>query len=252
MASSNGEQSSELLQAEAHVWNHIFNFINSMSLKCAIQLGIPDVIHKHGKPMTLNELVDALPNINKGKSHGVYRLMRILTHSGFFVEEKKGYWLTPACRLLLKDGPYSTAPYVQAMLDPILTKPWEHISEWLQNEHQTPFEIAHGRTFWEYAGHYPMLNHLFNDSMANDSRLVSSVLVRDCKHVFEGLKSMVDVAGGTGNVAKAIAEAFPSLKCIVLDLPHVVDGLVGTQNLSYVVGDMFESIPSADAILLKV
>ncbi|KAL2483380.1 O-methyltransferase family protein [Forsythia ovata] len=210
MASSNGEQSSELLQAQAHVWNHIFNFINSMSLKCAIQLGIPDIIHRHEKPMTLDELVDALPNINKGKSHGVYRLMRILTHSGFFVEEKKGYWLTPACRLLLKDGPYSTTPYVQAMLDPILTKPWEHVSEWLQNERQTAFEIAHGMTFWEYAGHYPMLNHLFNDSMANDSRLVSSILVKDCKHVFEGLNSMVDVAGGTGNVARAIAEAFPS------------------------------------------
>ncbi|KAL2466562.1 O-methyltransferase family protein [Abeliophyllum distichum] len=201
--------------------------------------------------MRLDELVDALPNINKGKSHGVYRLMRILTHSGFFVDEKKGYLLTPAFCLHLKDAPYSTAPFVQAMLDPILTKPWEHVSEWLQNEHQTPFEIVHGRTCWEYVSHYPMLNHLFNDSMANDSRLVSSILVRDCKHVFEGLNSIVDAAGGTGNVARAIAEAFPSLKCIVLDLPHVVAGLVGTQNLSYVVGDMFESVPSADAILLK-
>ncbi|KAL2528783.1 putative O-methyltransferase 3 [Forsythia ovata] len=35
-----GEKSTELLNAQAHVWNHIFNFINSMSLKFAVQLGI--------------------------------------------------------------------------------------------------------------------------------------------------------------------------------------------------------------------
>ena len=44
----NEESASEQLQAQAHVWNHIFNFINSMTLKCAVQLGIPDVIQKHG------------------------------------------------------------------------------------------------------------------------------------------------------------------------------------------------------------
>ncbi|KAL6330013.1 hypothetical protein AAG906_039928 [Vitis piasezkii] len=72
---ANGEISAELLHAQAHVWNHIFNFINSMSLKCAIQLGIPDIIHNHGKPMTLPELC-------------VYRLMRILVHSGFLAAQR--------------------------------------------------------------------------------------------------------------------------------------------------------------------
>ncbi|WMV49020.1 hypothetical protein MTR67_042405 [Solanum verrucosum] len=37
-----------------------------MSLKSAIQLNIPDIIHKHGKPMTLDELANAL-SINKSK-----------------------------------------------------------------------------------------------------------------------------------------------------------------------------------------
>jgi hypothetical protein len=42
-----GEHATELLHAQAHIWNHVFNFINSMSLKSAIELGIPDVIHDH-------------------------------------------------------------------------------------------------------------------------------------------------------------------------------------------------------------
>ncbi|XP_022874104.1 trans-resveratrol di-O-methyltransferase-like [Olea europaea var. sylvestris] len=254
----NGEQSTELLHAQAHIWNQIFNFINSMSLKCAIQLGIPDIIHKHGKPMTLPELVDALP-IDKAKSQCVSRLMRILTHSRFFIdakifenEENMGYWLTSASRLLLKDEPLSVTPFLLAMLDPILTEPWHHLSEWFESDQNpTAFDTKHGRMFWEYAGREPRLNSFFNEAMASDARLVTSVLIRDCKHVFEGLNSIVDVGGGTGTLSKNIADAFPNLKCTVLDLPHVVAGLEGTKNLSYLGGDMFESIPSADAILLK-
>ncbi|XP_075107133.1 myricetin 7/4'-O-methyltransferase 2-like [Nicotiana tabacum] len=37
--------------------------------------------------------------------------------------------------------------------------------------------------------------------MASDSRLISNVLITECKHVFEGLTSLVDVGGGTGTVA---------------------------------------------------
>ncbi|XP_027156167.1 trans-resveratrol di-O-methyltransferase-like [Coffea eugenioides] len=82
----NGD-ANELLQAQAHILNRIFNFINSMPLKCAIQLGIPDIIHKHGKPMTVDELTNALP-IGNAKAPFVYCLKRILIRSGFFIEAK--------------------------------------------------------------------------------------------------------------------------------------------------------------------
>ena len=52
-------------------------------------------------------------------------------------------------------------------------------------------------------------------------------------------------------MAKIISEAFPHMKCTVFDLPHVVANLKDSQNLKYVGGDMFQSIPSADAILFK-
>ena len=51
---------------------------------------------------------------------------------------------------------------------------------------------------------------------------------------------------------KAIAKEFQHLDCIVFDLPHVVADLEGSGNLKYLGGDMFEEIPQADAILLKV
>ncbi|KAK9019603.1 hypothetical protein V6N11_054119 [Hibiscus sabdariffa] len=253
-----GEHVSELLQAQAHVWNHIFNFINSMSLKCAVDLGIPDIIHNHGKPMTITELVAALPTLHPTKACNIYRLMRILLHSGFFAQQKlgdgdgeDGYVLTDASRLLLKDDPLSLKPFVKLQLDTILTKPWHFLGTWFQNNDCTSFETAHGKTFWDYAAHDPKLSNLFYQGTASDAELVTSVLIEEHKGGFEALNSLVDVGRGTGALGKAIANAFPHLDCTVFDLPHVVAGLQDSGNLTYVGGDMFEEVPAADAVLLK-
>ncbi|KAL0311166.1 UNVERIFIED_CONTAM: Eugenol O-methyltransferase [Sesamum angustifolium] len=260
MALQNGEMSTEqLLHAQAHVWNHLFSFINSMSLKCAVELGIPDIIHNHAKPISLSQLLHAL-SIPKSKSHFVHRLMRILIHSEFFVkvdvsdeeEATEHYWLTPASLLLLRNAPLSVAPFVPLVLDPNMTEPFDHLSEWLTSQrHSSPFELVHGRVLFEHLGQQPVLNNLYNEATSSDSRLLTHVLLRDYKQVFEGIKSLVDVGGGTGTTAKAIADAFPDMKCSVLDLPHVMGGLEGTNNFTYVAGDMFETIPSADVVFLK-
>ena len=70
--------------------------------------------------------------------------------------------------------------------------------------------------------------------------------------MFEGLESLVDVGGGTVTVAKAIADVFPDIECTVFDIPYVVAELQGSENLKYLGGDMFEEVPPADAVLLKV
>ncbi|KAL2230349.1 UNVERIFIED_CONTAM: putative O-methyltransferase 3 [Sesamum indicum] len=107
------ERSSELLEAQAHIWNQVFSYINSMSLKCVTELGIPEIIHKHGRPMTLTELMEALFGVDRAKADHVRRLMRTVVHSGFFVlgkvdsSDEQGYWLTPASRLLIGDHPMS-------------------------------------------------------------------------------------------------------------------------------------------------
>ncbi|XP_047949342.1 8-hydroxyquercetin 8-O-methyltransferase-like [Salvia hispanica] len=230
----------ELLDAQSHVWNLIYNYISSMSLKSAIQLGI---------------LADAL-SINKAKSPALFRLMRILVHSKIFDKvkiehEEEAYSLTRASRLLLRDEPLSFAPLALVGIDAIIVDPFHHMAEWFKDEFPTPFFTRNGKTMWEFGENDEGWNKVFNEGMSSDSHFVSSILVNECKHVFEGLKSVVDVAGGTRVVAKAVAGAFPGLKCIALDLPQVVDGLEGSENLRFVGGDMFEFIPPADAVILK-
>ncbi|XP_062105908.1 trans-resveratrol di-O-methyltransferase-like [Humulus lupulus] len=263
-----GEVSSnkELLQAQELLWHCTFSFIKPMSLKCAIELGIADIIHNHGQPITLSKLISSLP-IHSSKAHCIQRLMRILVHFGIFStqapqedqqeeKEEEKYYLTLTSRLLLlKDGPFRATQFCLAELHPRLLAPWQFLSTWLQkgdDDDPTPFKMVHGMNFWDdLPTADPTVKCIFTEAMASDSHLISKVIVEDGKKVFEGLSSLVDVGGGAGIMAKAIANAFTNIKCTVLDLPYVVADLKGTHNLNFVEGDMFKKIPSAHAVLLK-
>lgn len=230
-----------------------------MSLKCAVQLRIPDIIHSHGKPITLSELVSSL-HIHPTKISLVHRFMRMLVFSGFFSttkvrnpqeEEQEAYDLTPYSKLLVKDHPYCLTPFVDSLLKPDFLTPGYFLGDWFRGNEVTIFEKAHGMAFWEYNDRNPEFNKLFNEAMASDSQMMNLV-IRDCKSIFEGVNSLVDVGGGNGSLARIISEAFPHMKCTVLEIPQVIANLEDTKNLNYVGGDMFQHIPSADAIILKV
>jgi hypothetical protein len=251
MASKNEYKASELFQAQANLYNQIFSFMRPMSIKWAVELGIPDIIHNHGQPITLPELVAAL-RIPESKATCVHSIMRLLAHNKVFTivnidDNKEAYTLAPTSKLLVKGTNHCLSSMVHLITDPNIVDLYYQLSEWTSNEKLT----IHETTFWDYYHQNP--NHLksFNDAMESDSHMVR-LAINDCKFVFDGLTSLVDVGGGTGNTAKIISEAFPTLKCIVFDLPNVIEGLTDNNYLSFIGGNMFESIPQADAILLKV
>ncbi|XP_031284111.1 trans-resveratrol di-O-methyltransferase-like [Pistacia vera] len=255
-SNNQGHGSSEFFQAQTQIYKHVCHFMDSMALKCAVQLGIPDVIHNHNKPINLSELASAL-QISQTKTDCLQRLMRLLQHSGFFAttkivedQEQEGYILTPFSNLLVKDNVASLSPVVLALLDPVLVNPWHSLANWFQGNDLTPFETAHGMSFWDLATQNLEFSSSMNELMASDSR-ITSLVIRDHKEIFQGLNSLVDVGGGTGTLARKISQAFPELKCTVLDLPQVVTNLPESENLKFVAGDMFQSIPSADAIVIK-
>ncbi|MCD9646786.1 hypothetical protein HAX54_036943 [Datura stramonium] len=128
--------------------------------------------------------------------------MRILIHADFFIQEDVGYLLTPTSRLLLKDeSNLSMIPFLQVELDPIMMDPWKYLSKWFQNGDFTPSLTVHGKPFFGYTEKEPKLNRLFNKAIASDAPLVINGVIEHCKGIFEGLKSLVDLGGGTGTMA---------------------------------------------------
>ena len=88
---------------------------------------------------------------------------------------------------------------------------------------------------WDYSAQEPSFGNFFHQAMVCDSELLGRIVIEKCSGVFEGLKSLVDVGGGTGVMANAIAEAFPHITCSVFDLPQVVSNQQRTaKNLSLI------------------
>ncbi|XP_025824903.1 5-pentadecatrienyl resorcinol O-methyltransferase-like [Panicum hallii] len=265
------EENKELLQAQLELWHHAFGYVKSMALAVALDLGIADAIHRRGGAATLSQIL-AEAALSPCKLHGLRRLMRALTVAGTFTvatssEDSGGeavYELTPASRLLVSDdvdggdgegSAMSLSPVLSLVLNPFRVSPLGMgIGAWFRQEGQpgvAPFAVAHGRNMWETAARKPTFNALVNDAMAADSRFLMRIVLRECAEVFHGISSLVDVAGGLGGAATSIAKAFPELRCTVLDLPHVVANAPSGGNVQFVEGDMFQSIPPADAVFLK-
>nr|CAD1834322.1 unnamed protein product [Ananas comosus var. bracteatus] len=253
-----------LIAAQSDLWNHLFVFLKSMSLKCAVELGIPDAIHRHGGPTSVPDLIAAL-DLPAARLPQLRRLMRMLAFSNLFMrqtseaatggEEEDLYGLTPTSRLLVDDagGRRSLAPFVRSVFDPVLMAPSLRLGDWFKAADgiATPFEAVYGSDIWDVTSRNPEFNAAFNEGMAADGRFIMDVVVRKCGHVFCGLRSLVDVGGGTGAAARAIAEAFPGVTCAVLDLPQVVQGLPADGPVEFIAGSMFERVPLADAVMLK-
>ncbi|XP_074567934.1 trans-resveratrol di-O-methyltransferase-like [Curcuma longa] len=252
----------ELTRGHDHLWNIIFSYVNSMSLKCAAELGIADEIYRHGQPLPLSVLLNKL-SILPSRTDSFRRLMRLLVHSGLFArstagdEEEETYALTPiSASFLVTSKAENMSPFVLAMIDPVFVDPHHCLSRWFTTADEPPtptaFDLFHGKPLFEFTGNNPEFNVNFNRGMASDANFMAKLILGQCgDDVFRGLRSLVDVGGGTGALATAIADAYPQTKCSVFDLPHVLASLQGNPTVAAIAGDMFEFVPPADAVILK-
>lgn len=264
MAASAGP---ELHQAYVELWNLTFSYLKSMALQCSVELGIPNAIHRHGGSASLSELLTAVL-VPERRRRYLPRLMRFLAATGILALDTTStgatgegvYCLTPLSRLLVDDvhinGCTSLTPFVLSQTTKYHVGAAMHLSQWFKGEDNGEtmlFNAAHGMDLWEAMRRDPQLNQVFNAGLGSDSKLVLDFIVTNCGEVLEGISSLVDVGGGTGSAARAIARAFPHVKCSVLDLPNVINDIQPGDDgtVKYIAGDMMSSIPPTDAVLLK-
>ncbi|CAN6281813.1 unnamed protein product [Urochloa humidicola] len=78
-----------MMRAQAELWNHVFAYTRcsrSMSLRCAVELGVPDAVHRLGGAAAVPELAEAL-SLPPSRAPYLRRLMLLLAHAGFFVSD---------------------------------------------------------------------------------------------------------------------------------------------------------------------
>ncbi|KAF7010842.1 hypothetical protein CFC21_025196 [Triticum aestivum] len=259
--------SAELLQAEAELVRHSLGYLKSMALHSAVKLGIPDALHRCGGAASLPDLLSTLA-LPCSKRPYLSRLMKMLAVEGIFTAvavdvpaagegvatvPSVRYGLSPVSRLLVSGSGACLSPCMLMGTSPLFLEASLRLPQWFQRdgEGEPAFAMAHGESPYGAAGHDMEFNALVNEAMGSDSRYMAELVVRDCGEVFTGLTSLVDVGGGNGTMATAIAKAFPHVRCSVLDLPHVIQGVSAHESVEFAAGDMMEYVPPADAVLLK-
>ncbi|RLM58962.1 O-methyltransferase ZRP4 isoform X2 [Panicum miliaceum] len=267
----------DLIHAESVLYHHFFCYVKSMALSCAVHLGIPNAIYHRGGSATLSDLI-AGTGLHASTLPCLKRLVNVLTISGIFTasnppatgssttgslssREEVVYKLATMSRLLITGDDNklcSMSPMLHFLVRPLTVTPFFGMHSWFKDEQAASksfFEMAHGCDRWEMTSKNAEDNGVFNEAMVADSQLVMEIFLREAGgKSFSGISSLVNVGGGLGGASAAITRTFPHIKCTVLDLPHVVSQASSRCNgtVHFVAGDMFEFIPRADAVLLKI
>ncbi|KAK0590742.1 hypothetical protein LWI29_031104 [Acer saccharum] len=243
------------LEGQAEVWDLMFAFADSMALKAAIELRIPDILHSHGGPITLTQLASKIDSSTPEISY-LARVMRLLVRKGVFSEHQPSdggeplYGETKVSKWVLQDADLTLAPMLLMENDPVQADPWHYIANCVK-EGGVPFEKVHGEDFWYLIPKKPKFEKLFYAAMACTSKVVMRAVVSECKDVFANIGSLVDVAGGIGGAISEIVKAYPHIKGINFDQPHVVATAPTYNGVTHVGGNMFDTIPKADAVFMK-
>ncbi|KAK9109370.1 hypothetical protein Sjap_017430 [Stephania japonica] len=242
------EEEEVVLEAAIDTWKYVLGYVEMAAVKCAIELGISEAMENHGQPITLSELstsLDCSPS-------SLHRIMRLLVHQKLFKEtispedQTKYYSLTPITRLL-KNHDHSMAALVLLESSPVMLAPWHALSGRVRDEGRAAFEATHGESLWDYNAKHPKHSKLVNDAMASNARIVLPVVLKGRAEVFEGIGTVVDVGGGNGSALQTMIKAFPWIKGINFDLPHVVAAAPEIAGVEHVGGSMLEFVPKADA-----
>ncbi|XP_059667327.1 caffeic acid 3-O-methyltransferase-like [Cornus florida] len=232
-----------------------------MVLKSAIELDLLETMAKAGPGAYVSpkELAAQLATKNPDAPVMLDRLLRLLAsysvlnctvHDLPDGRVERLYGLAPVCKFLTRnaDG-VSMAPLVLMNQDKVFMDSWYYLKEAVLDG-GIPFNKAYGMTAFDYHGTDPRFNKVFNRGMSNHSTITMKKLL-ETYDGFKGLKSVVDVGGGTGATMNMIVSKYPTIKGINFDLPHVIEDAPSYPGVEHVGGDMFVSVPKGDAIFMK-
>lgn len=248
-----------LIKGQAEIWKLLFAFADSMALKSVVELGIADIIAAAPDGhLTLSQLASSIESPTTPDPACLRRIMRLLIRKGVFTSHNSLdgdtlYGLTPSSRWLLRsDTQPSLAPFILMENHPDTMAPWHCLSRCVREAGSVAFKMAHNCDIWEFSAEKPEFNKRFQEGLGCASEIMNGAIVKGYQEGFRRLGSVVDVGGGMGATMVEIVKAYPHIKGINFDLPHVVAIAPPHEGVVHVGGDMFETIPNADAVFMKV
>ena len=220
------------------------------AVSAAARLGVAD--HLESEPKSTQELAEKL----KVNEAALYRLLRSTASVGVFHEEDgRRFSQTPLSDLLRSGAQPCLRNFAMMMSDPWHMKCWSELNWAVETGRPAAFK-AYGMSGFEYFSQNPAEAVNFNNAMTDLSLGDGPAVV--ASYDFSPFGHIVDVGGGLGGLLAAVLAANPTVKGTLFDMPYVIDQAAKapllapyTDRCTFIGGSFFDSVPSADAYIMK-
>lgn len=231
---------------EAVVTEIMLGSLASQALYVGAKLGIADQLANGPKP------VEELAKATETDAPSLYRVLRALASLGVFTEqENRVFAMTPVAEPLRSDVPNSLRDVVIFMGEDWHFEVWSKLLYSVRTG-KSGWAQKHGDDVFDYFARNKEASEIFNRAMSSFTGLAAQAVVE--AYDFSGIETLVDIAGGHGRLLTGVLEAYPSIRGVLFDLPHVLEGARQTvpAGVEFVSGDFFVSVPAgADAYMMK-
>ncbi len=224
-------------------------YMASAALQVVLQLEIADRLAAGPRP------VSELARETGVKEDHLYRVMRTLASVGVFDEQAPGRFALTAAGALMRKGPGSFHDMGIFITSPTHFRVYAEMLHAVRTGQPAADKVL-GKPIFEYLPEHPEFSRLFNSAMTSFSANVAPAALK--VYDFSGIDTLVDIAGGHGQLLTTILREYPRMHGVLFDLDHVIAGSRGAIEAAGVAdrcraesGDMFAAVPAGDAYIMK-
>ena len=198
----------------------------------------------------------ALAEVTATDASSLERLLRALASLGVLTHDAHGRYALTALGATLDGGtPGSLRAWAELALGAEHYAAWGELEDSVRHG-EVAFDRLFGMSVWEYRRRHARKSELFNDAMAALAAAFDPELIAN--GAFADVRKLVDVGGGHGSLLIALLKRHPTMRGVLVDLPHVVASArtrIADEGLAtrceVVCADAFDSVPGgADGYLL--
>jgi SAM-dependent methyltransferase len=245
-----GQPTAEQRTAATAMLRMIWGIHISRAIYVVAELGIADVLA--AGPMSSADLAE------RTQSHepSLYRVLRLLASLGVLAEgEHRSFGLTVLGDRLRTDALVSVRSWAMLAEATGGIRAFEPIVQTVRTG-VPGVDLAYGMGVFEYLASQP--EHAASFDAAMSERTAAFAPSVAAGHDFSGLRTVVDVGGGTGTLLAAILRPHGRLRGVLMETPAVaavagpaLEAAGVTERCEVVAGDFFAGVPGgADRYLL--
>jgi hypothetical protein len=225
-------------------------YMASAAMQVVLKLEIPDRLAAGPRPVS--ELAEET-GVNEDR---LYRVMRTLASLGVFDEQAPRRFALTAAGSMVRKRPGSLYDIGLFLTSPTHFRIYAEMMHAVRTGTPAADKVL-GKPVFEWLPEHPEFSELFNNAMTAMSANVAPAALE--VYDFSGIDTLVDVAGGHGQILSSILAAYPRMKGVLFDLEHVIAGAARVVEAAGVLdrcrlvsGDMFQAVPrGGDAYIMK-